>query len=122
LFSSKPLWSILDPLTRGHRRAFEVHHLFLKAWLAARGLADRKQTNQIANFALLEWPDNAKVGARAPADYLPDLRAAVPNVDWARVYELHALPQDWERLDYSSFLAARRKLMADIVRRGFEAL
>jgi len=122
LFSDKPLWSILDPLTRGHRRAFEVHHLFPKAWLIGRGIADRKQTNQIANFALLEWPANSRASARAPSEYVPDLRRDLGEAEWARMCELHALPGEWFRMDYAEFLAERRKLMADIIRRGFEAL
>ena len=36
--------------------------------------------------------------------------------------ELHALPEDWFRMEYAEFLTERRKFMADIIRRGFEAL
>lgn len=122
LFSDKPLWSILDPLTRGHRRAFEVHHLFPKAWLIGRGVGDRKQTNQIANYALLEWPDNNKAGARAPMEYVPDLKRGMGESVWARMCELHALPKNWASMDYGEFLQQRRKLMASIIRRGFESL
>ena len=122
LFSEKPLWSILDPLTRGTRRAFEVHHLFPKAWLIGRGVADRKQTNQIANFALLEWPANSRAAAKAPQDYVPDLRRRLSDGEWTRMCEFHALPTNWFGMEYPDFLAARRHLMADIIRRGFEAL
>jgi hypothetical protein len=38
------------------------------------------------------------------------------------MHELHALPKNWEMLTYSSFLQARRGLMAAIIRRGFESL
>ena len=122
LFSDKPLWSILDPLTRGHRRAFEVHHLFPKAWLIGRGIDERKQTNQIANYALLEWPDNNKAGARAPDDYVPDLKRGMGEAKWAHMCELHALPENWASMDYGEFLQQRRRLMAGIIRRGFESL
>jgi hypothetical protein len=36
--------------------------------------------------------------------------------------ELHALPEDWQEMDYPDFLEQRRHLMADIIRRGFESL
>ncbi len=38
------------------------------------------------------------------------------------MHELHALPEDWQHLSYADFLVERRKLMAEIVRRGFETL
>jgi hypothetical protein len=38
------------------------------------------------------------------------------------MHELHALPAQWESLGYSDFLAARRRLMAGIIRPGFETL
>jgi hypothetical protein len=36
--------------------------------------------------------------------------------------DAHALPDEWETMDYHQFLAARRSLMASIIRRGFETL
>ena len=44
------------------------------------------------------------------------------NREWERMHELHALPNGWERMAYADFLAARRGLMAGIIRRGFETL
>jgi hypothetical protein len=38
------------------------------------------------------------------------------------MHEMHALPEGWETMPYPEFLEARRKLMAGIIRRGFEAL
>jgi hypothetical protein len=35
---------------------------------------------------------------------------------------MHALPQGWEDLAYEVFLSKRRRLMASVIRRGFEAL
>jgi len=34
----------------------------------------------------------------------------------------HALPEDWHEMDYETFLAERRKLMAQVIRQGFEKL
>lgn len=42
--------------------------------------------------------------------------------EWQRMHDLHALPERWQEMTYANFLVARRKLMADIVRRGHETL
>ena len=35
---------------------------------------------------------------------------------------LHALPEGWEHMAYKDFLEKRRRLMAEVVREGFEKL
>lgn len=122
LFSDKKLWALLDPLSRGTRRPFEAHHLFPKALLAGRAISDRKEVNQVANLSLLEWPSNMKAGARAPADYVPELRKHLGDGTWERMSRLHALPPGWELMEYDEFLSRRRELMAELIRRGFESL
>ena len=39
-----------------------------------------------------------------------------------KMYFWHALPKNWYELDYLTFLEQRRKLIADIIRRGFLCL
>jgi hypothetical protein len=34
----------------------------------------------------------------------------------------HALPDNWEKMDYTEFLVERRKLMAKIIKAGYETL
>jgi hypothetical protein len=34
----------------------------------------------------------------------------------------HALPENWEAMAYPDFLEQRRKLMAAVIRKGFESL
>ena len=34
----------------------------------------------------------------------------------------HALPDGWENMEYPDFLSQRRKLMADVIRQGYETL
>jgi hypothetical protein len=41
---------------------------------------------------------------------------------WVKMCDLHALPEEWELLPYEEFLRQRRILIAQIIRRGFEAL
>lgn len=122
LFSHKKVSDLLDPALKTKKKSLERHHLFPRAWLEREGEEDRKIINQMANYALLEWPENIDISDKPPATYVPQIRARFNPQEWDRMQELHALPEDWERLDYASFLVVRRKLMADIVRRGFETL
>jgi hypothetical protein len=38
------------------------------------------------------------------------------------IYTLHALPENWEHMEYNEFLKARRVMMADVIRMGYERL
>ena len=98
LFSPIKVSAALDPALSRTKATVEEHHLFPKAYLATQNKTERKQVNQIANFALLEWPDNLKVGAAAPADYAPALDAKLTLSD--RFH--HALPQEWWGMAYES--------------------
>lgn len=122
LFSHKKVSDLLDPALKTKKKALERHHLFPRAWLQGEGQEDLKVINQMANYALLEWPDNIDISDDPPAVYVPQIRPRFSENEWARMHELHALPGSWECMAYDDFLVARRKLMADIVRRGFETL
>lgn len=122
LFSHKKLSELLDPALKTKKKSLERHHLFPRAWLEREGEEDRKIINQMANYALLEWPDNIDISDTPPTDYVPKIRTRFSTEEWQRMQELHALPEGWEQMAYADFLVARRKLMADIVRRGFETL
>lgn len=106
------------------RRAIERHHLFPKAYLKRLGVTDTKQTNQIANMALVEWSDNGAISDAAPSDYWPAFVAAKrfsqERQDHQRYW--HALPERWEEMEYADFLAARRVLMAEVVRDAYGKL
>lgn len=122
LFSHKKVSELLDPALKTKKKSLERHHLFPRAWLQRQGEEDLKVINQMANYALLEWPDNIDISDEPPKSYVPQLRARFSPGDWQHMHELHALPEGWELMAYPDFLVARRKLMADIVRRGFETL
>lgn len=122
LFSHKKLGDLIDPALKAKKKALERHHLFPRAWLESQGIHDLKQINQMANYALLEWPENIAISDAPPSEYVPTVRARFSPSEWKLMHELHALPEGWETLDYTTFLAERRKLMADIIRRGFETL
>lgn len=122
LFSHKKISDLLDPALRTKKKSLERHHLFPRAWLEQQGEQDRKIINQMANYALLEWPDNIDISDAPPPLYVPKLQARFGADEWQRMHDLHALPEHWQGMDYADFLLARRKLMADIVRRGYETL
>lgn len=122
LFSHKKVSDLLDPSVKATKKSLERHHLFPRAWLEAQGETDLKVINQLANFALLEWPENISISDEPPSDYVPKLRKRFTDDDWSRMHECHALPDGWESLSYADFLGARRRLMAAIIRRGFEGL
>ncbi len=118
LFSKMKVSELLDPASKASRAALERHHLFPRGYLAKIGIADTRDVNQIANFALLEWPDNNDIGDQAPAKYYPRYAGRLSKE--ARYW--HALPKSWEQMPYQNFLGARRKGMARVIRDGFAQL
>ena len=122
LFSRKKLSDLIDPALKTKKKPLERHHLFPRAWLEAQGETDLKMINQLANLALLEWPENVNISDDPPSVYVPKIRPRFKPDEWERMCDLHALPKSWESLSYSDFLAERRRLMAGIIRRGFESL
>ena len=122
VFISSSTQIILSPEIPGRFKALERHHLFPRAWFARQGVDDLKIINQQANFALIDWPDNIDISDTAPAEYVPGIRSRFTDDAWKSMQEYHALPKDWEALSYQDFLQQRRKLMAAIIRRGFDLL
>ena len=123
LFSThQKVYDLLDPAIVSRRSSTERHHLFPKAYLKKNGIIEDRNINQLANFALLEWLDNNAVSDEAPASYFPRFSARFTAPDLQKMMDLHALPQGWEQMDYYDFLKERRKLMAQVTRRGYEKL
>ena len=121
LLSDIRIRDLLDP-TVTPLRSLERHHLFPKAWLAGQGITPRHQVNAIANMVFVDWPENAAIGARCPQDYWPSMAEAMPAARLERQRYLHALPVGWEQQDYGTFLEKRRKLIAKVIRDGFDRL
>lgn len=122
LFSNAKIAELLDPAIQAHRQAVERHHLFPKGHLAKLGINETRDTNQIANYAYLEWADNMKVGDDAPADYLPEVEKRFTERKLAAMYHYHALPENWEQMQYREFLEKRRELIAQIIHEGYQKL
>jgi len=122
LFSEQKVSALLEPSVHSTRAAAERHHLFPKAWLKANGFPGLRETNQIANFALVEWGDNGEIGKQAPVDYVPRMRARLKPDELVRQYRWHCLPDGWEQMPYAEFLVARRERMARFIAAAHEKL
>ena len=73
LFSPLHLGELLDPSTHGPRSSVERHHLFPRAYLKRIGIDRIVDQNQIANYAFVEWPDNAAISDTPPSEYFPTM-------------------------------------------------
>lgn len=122
LFSKMRVAELLDPALRAQRSTLERHHLFPKGYLKTIGITDIRDTNQIANYALVEWGDNVQISDQSPAEYLPRLKESFGVNELSLMYRWHALPENWEHLNYSEFLEKRRELIAQVIFKGYQTL
>ena len=119
LFSHKKVVDLLDPTQKGDKAAVERHHLFTKKFLKGNEITATRDTNQIANFALVEWDDNIAISGDSPQDYWPVYSQRFSEHELAQMCHWHALPVNWHKMDYREFLEARRKLIAKVIKEGF---
>lgn len=125
LLSTGRVRARLDPAVTAVK-GIERHHLFPRQYLRAHlGVNSAHQINQIANMALVEWSDNIKISDNPPAVYWPQqvadksINAGFNPDRLEKQTYWHALPVNWVDLGYVDFLAARRRLMADVVHDAF---
>lgn len=122
LFSKKHTRDVLDPSVISTKSAVERHHLYPKSYLADLGISATRETNQIANYALVEWNDNVAISESPPAEYFPKYwNRLTPKEQTDQAY-WHAIADGWEKMDYSTFLEIRRKGIAKVIFDGFERL
>ena len=122
LFSRLKVSDLLDPSIHANRSLTERHHLFPKDYLKTINIISTRETNQIANYALVEWGDNTKISNQSPVDYLPELKDRFRKDELSQMYYWHALPESWECLNYQEFLEKRRDLMAKVIKEGYQTL
>lgn len=123
LFSELMAHELLDPAMATKKKAVERHHLFPRDYLHSIGIKGSSRTNKVANYALVEWPDNRAISNKAPKDYFPQMFAdRVPPAQREIVRFWHALPDGWELMEYDEFLVRRQKLIANVIKAGFEKL
>ncbi|KMQ71451.1 GmrSD restriction endonuclease domain-containing protein [Chryseobacterium koreense] len=122
LFSKLKVNELLQSGLRANKSALERHHLFPKAWLMRNGITEQRDYNQIANFALVEWSDNIAISDKEPKVYLPFYEERFVASDLERMKYWHALPENWQEMEYREFLAERRKRIANVVEDAFGKL
>ncbi|MDZ4765048.1 MAG: hypothetical protein SGI73_10905 [Chloroflexota bacterium] len=122
LFSQLHVPELLDPALRAKKSPLERHHLFPRKYLEHIDITDRREVNQIANFALIEWSDNIKIADKSPAEYFPRYAARFTSDELTQMAYWHALPLGWTDMPYAEFLSERRRLIARVIRDGFAQL
>ncbi|OIN90183.1 hypothetical protein AUJ42_03590 [Candidatus Collierbacteria bacterium CG1_02_44_10] len=122
LFSKQKVSSLLDSSIKSTRSALERHHLFPKAYLKSIGIGEQRDTNQIANYAVVEWNDNSAISDTSPKEYLPLLIKRFTPQELKRLYYWHALPDNWEEMEYKEFLMRRRERIAQIIGDAYHKL
>jgi hypothetical protein len=122
LFSKLKVSDLLQEGLRSNKSALERHHLFPKAWLQRNGVTELRDTNQIANFALVEWSDNISISDKSPSEYLPEYLNRLSPTEKDKMYYWHSLPENWEQMSYDTFLVERRKRIALVVKDAFETI
>lgn len=122
LFSRLRVAELLDPALRAKKSPVETHHLFPRAYLETIGIKEKVEVNQLANFAWVEWDDNISISDDPPPTYWPAYASRYSPAELAHTMKWHALPKDWATMRYDNFLTERRKLMAKVVREGFDYL
>ena len=114
----------------------DIHHIFLKAYLRKEIDAPQRLYNQIANYTYLEKRINIAIGEKSPGEYFSQARAAIiegkpyfgdisDEETLALSLKANCIPEGVFHMtakDYETFLAERRALMAQKIRRYFEGL
>jgi len=113
----------------------DVHHIFPKDYLRKNGY-QKGMYNQIANYVVTQSEINMAIGNKAPKVYFTELieqcngglvrYGAIDHLPTLQAnFEMNCIPaemQQYEVEDYPEFLAERRNLMAQKLRRYYEKL
>jgi hypothetical protein len=112
----------------------DIHHIFPREHLKSKG-HPRIDYNQVSNFAYVEQPINIKIGKQDPKDYFSAILQQTK--DKKAVYGMitddeilkenllqNAIPMEilTEEMDYWVFLDARKKLMAEKIKKYYKSL
>lgn len=114
----------------------DVHHLVPKDYLRKNGVNDRRDYNQVANYAWTETAVNIRIGNREPAEYLAEIEKQIESQtptlgeinlleDLEATFAENAVPaslRDTTFENYDSFIEERRKLMAQNLKEYYFSL
>ena len=121
LFSTSALTPYLLPGASGTKNAVDKHHIFPKNYLAQIGITNDRDRNQAANFTYLDYVTNIDISDDAPNLYIQRYKDKLGS-EFAVHCENHALPENFESMDYMEFLNKRRSLMALLIKKAYSRL
>lgn len=122
LFSTSILSTYLVPGASGTKNAVDRHHIFPKHYLETIGITDDRDRNQVANYTYIDYATNIDISDRPPVEYVGEYRKRLGEAGYIKTCSENALPMNFENMEYSDFLNERRKLMAKIIKNGYERL
>ncbi len=122
LFSTTPTSKYFITGANGTKSSIEIHHIFPKHYLATIGIKDDRDRNQIANYTYLDYSTNIDISDNPPATYISSYRTRLGEENYKKACHQNALPLNFETLTYKDFLANRRKLMAQLIRKAYTKL
>ena len=109
----------------------DIHHIFPKKYLQKNGINNRKDYNQIANYAYTQSEINIKIKDDAPCVYMAEMKKQVTGGelqyggitdenDLKNNLAENCVPEEFVNMDirnYKEFLEKRRVLMAGFIHR-----
>ena len=122
LFSATPVSKYFVLGANGTKNAIDKHHIFPKNYLTGIGYTSDRERNQIANFTYLDYTTNIDISDDAPSEYVERYRNKMGEIEYLKTCDEHALPPDFEKMEYMEFLKERRHLMAQIVQKAYRKL
>ena len=122
LFSNTPVSKYFIIGSSGTKNAIDKHHIFPKNYLKSIGFESDRDRNQIANFTYLDYATNIDISDKAPMDYISEYRQRLGEDGYEKACEEHALPENFETIDYLTFLEQRRQKMSQIVKKAYQKL
>ena len=122
LFSTATAKQFMVPGASGTKNSIDRHHIFPKHYLETIGYEDDRDRNQVANYTYIDYPTNIEISDRPPMEYAGEYRQKLGDENYKRTCAENGIPEDFEKMPYPQFLEERRKLMADIIRKGYERL
>ena len=122
LFSNTPVSKYFIIGSSGTKNAIDKHHIFPKNYLKGIGFESDRDRNQIANFTYLDYATNIDISDKAPMDYISEYRQRLGEDGYEKACEEHALPENFETIDYLTFLEQRRQKMSQIVKKAYQKL
>lgn len=122
LFSNTPVSKYFVLGSSRTKNAIDKHHIFPKNHLKQIGYFSDRDRNQIANFTYLDYATNIEISDDSPQDYVAKFREKLGEDGYVKTCNDHALPQNFESMEYLEFLEKRRVLMAQIVKKAYREL